>query len=67
MLSPKCDLDKPGVKRLDQVGSYAVIANKKLHDKGRSHRFTVVNTSQQWVDSIHQNYDEALSYTRKLM
>jgi len=66
MLSPKCDLNKPGVKRLDQVGGFAVIANKKLHDSGKSQRFAVVNTGEQWVDSIHANYGEALSYTQKL-
>jgi hypothetical protein len=67
MLSPKCDLDKPGVKRLDQVGGFAVIANRTLHDSGKSRRFAVVNTSDRWVDSIHTNYSEALSYTRRLM
>ena len=67
MFSPKCDLDKPGVKHLNQVGGFAVIANKKLHDTGKSRRFAVVNTSEQWVDSVHQNYSEALSYAQKLM
>lgn len=66
MLSPKLDLDKPGVKRLDQVGVFAVIANKTLHDKGQSRRFAVVNTSEPSVDSIHKNYSEALSYTQTL-
>jgi hypothetical protein len=67
MLSPKCDLDKPGVKRLNEVGGFAVIANKKLYDNGKARRFAVVNTSEQWVDSIYANYGEALSYTQKLM
>jgi hypothetical protein len=67
MLSPKCDLDKPGVKRLNQVGAFAVIANKKLHNRGKSRRFAVVNTRAQWVDSVHENYREAISHTQKLM
>lgn len=67
MFSPKCDVDKPGVKYLNQVGGFAVIANKKLHDSGKSHRFAVVNTSGCWVDSVHTNQREALSYTQKLM
>lgn len=67
MLSTKCDLNKPGVKRLNQIGSFAVIANRQLHDSGKSRRFAVVNTSEQWVESLHENYSQALSYTQKLM
>ena len=67
MLSPKCDLDKRGVTRLNQVGGFAVIANKQLHERGKSHRFAVVNTNECWVDSIHTNYGEALAYTQTLM
>ena len=67
MLSPKLDLDKPGVKRLDQVGPFAVVANKKLYNDGKSTRFAVVNTRKQFVDSIHGNYREAISYARNLM
>src|SRR5262245_27199437 len=67
MFHPKIDLEKPGVKRLGQMGAFAVIANKKLHDNGKAHRFAVVNTLEQWLDSIHPNYQEALSYTQSLM
>ncbi len=67
MLSSTCDVNKPGVKRLDQVGNFAVIANKKLYDGGHSRRFAVVNTIERWVDSVHGNYREAVNYTHHLM
>jgi hypothetical protein len=67
VFSPKCDLQKPGIKRLNQVGGFAVIANKKLHDHGKSQRFAVVNTSEQWVDSVHTDYKKALAHTQKLI
>jgi hypothetical protein len=67
MLTPRCDLDKPGVMRLNQVGGFALIANKKLYDSGKSHRFAVVNPGDQCVDSIHEDYNEAVSYIQRLM
>ena len=67
MLAPRCDLNKPGVKRLDQAGGFALIANKTLYDSGKSHRFAVVKPGAQCVDSIHADYNEALSYIQKLM
>jgi hypothetical protein len=67
MLSPKLDLDKPGVKRLEQVGPFAVIANRKLFEHGKSTRFAVVNTHKEFVDSVHENYRAALSRARNPM
>jgi hypothetical protein len=60
------DLNKEGIVRLDQVGSYAVIANRKLHEQGRAGRFAVANVKELWVDSVHLNRAEALSTTQKL-
>jgi hypothetical protein len=67
MLTPRCDLNKPGVMRLNQVGGFALIANKKLYEIGKSHRFAVVKPGAQCVDSIYEDYNEALSYIQKLM
>jgi len=67
MSSSTCNLDKPGVIRLNQIGTFAVIANKQLHDKGKCGKFAVVNTKQQSVDSSHPDYPTALSYAKKLL
>lgn len=64
MMLNRCDLNKPGVKQLNRQGTYAVIANRKLYDSGKSNKFVVVNTSERWVESIHHNFQEAVSYTR---
>lgn len=67
MLTPRCDLNKPGVKRLEQAGGFSLIANKKLYDSGKSHRFAVVKPGARCVDSVYDDYDEALSHIHKLM
>lgn len=66
MYSSKCNPDKPGVKRLDEIDGFAVIANKELYDQGRAQRFAVVNTKEHWVDSVHENRREARAYTETL-
>lgn len=52
---------------LNQVRGFALICNKKLYEIGKSHRFAVVKPGAQCVDSIHEDYNEALSYIQKLM
>jgi hypothetical protein len=67
MYSNKCDLrGKPGIQRLDSVGPYSVIANRKLHERGRSSRFAVVNEREAWVDSVHPTPDRAMAVARVL-
>jgi hypothetical protein len=67
MYSDKCDLrGKTGIQRLERVGPYSVIANRKLHAQGRSHRFTVVNERDAWVDSVHPTVDRARAVARTL-
>ena len=60
------DLRKVGIIRLDEIGAYVVIANKKLYELGRAGRFAVANAREHWVDSVHLSRDEALSFTQKL-
>ena len=62
MYAEKCELQgRSGVKRLESVGAYVVIANKILDDRGRSSRFTVVNEREAWVDSVHSTPAMAMS------
>ncbi|HLU09946.1 MAG TPA: hypothetical protein VK003_09790 [Oceanobacillus sp.] len=67
MLAPRCDLNKPGVKRLNQAGGFSLIANRKLYESGKSQRFAVVRPGARCVDSVHEDYDEAISYIQTLM
>ncbi len=60
------DLNKVGIIRLDEAGAFAVIANRELHEKGRAARFAVANMTEQWVDSVYDDLDQALSTTQKL-
>lgn len=62
----RADLNKSGVIRLDEVGVYAVIANRTLHERGAATKFAVANLQEQWVDSVHFDRAAALSTTRKL-
>ena len=66
MFSAQCSLDKMGVTRLDELGAYAVIVNKTLHERGRAGKFAVVNVSEEWVDSVHGTHNEALSWAQEL-
>ena len=60
------DLNKVGIIRLDEVGSYAVIANRELHERGKANRFAVANMKELWVDSVHLDRSAALSVTQQL-
>ncbi len=56
-----------GIKRLDKIGTYLVIANRTRFDEGDSHRFTVVNELEKWVDSVHGSHRAALKRAQKLL
>jgi hypothetical protein len=54
MFSDKCKLQGlNGIKQLDRVGPYLVIANRQRHEKGGSNRYALVNESELWVHSVH--------------
>ena len=57
---------KNGVKWLNQEGPYAVIVNKMLYAWGKAGKFTVVNVSEAWVDSVYRSLDEAVVAARQL-
>ncbi len=66
--SERCKLQgRSGIKRLDQIGTYLIIANKTLFDEGVSHRFAVVHELEKWVDSVHGSHRSALKHARKLL
>ena len=60
------DLNKNGIIRLDEVGVYAVIANRELHEQGKASRFSVANLNELWVDSVHSDRGVAVSITQQL-
>lgn len=60
------DLNKVGIVRLAEVGPYAVIANRLLHEQGSARKFAVANTKEQWVESVHRDRYEALSTSQRL-
>ncbi len=66
--SDQCKIQgRSGIKRLDRVGSYLVIANRTRFDEGDPHRFTVVNELEKWVDSVHGSHRAALKRARNLI
>ncbi|HET7011506.1 MAG TPA: hypothetical protein VFI11_12095 [Anaerolineales bacterium] len=67
MYAEKCDLrGKRGVQRLERIGPYSVIANRALHEEGKSSRFAVVNEPEAWVDSVHPSEARAISTAQSL-
>ncbi len=66
--SERCTLQsRPGVKRLEQIGTYLIIANKARFYEGTSHRFAVVNESGKWVDSVHGSHRAAVKHAQRLV
>lgn len=62
MHTEPCDLEgKKGVKELDRREPYAVIANRELHERGRSGIFAVVNVDREFVNSVHTRHAAAKS------
>ena len=55
-----------GLTWLDKAGSYAVVANRKLHRKGLATKFAVANPHQRLVTSVHGTPDEALAVAQTL-
>jgi hypothetical protein len=55
-----------GLKWLGGTGSYTVITNKKLHEKGKASKFAVANPRHGVVTTVHGSPDEALDIARTL-
>ena len=66
MFSEKCTLqDRDGIKRLDQVGAYLVITNRRLYEIGAARRYTLVNDTKRWVHSVHGSQLAAVVFAQK--
>jgi hypothetical protein len=55
-----------GLKWLDRAGSYAVVTNRKLHNKGKARKYVVANPRERLVTSVHGSADEALNIAQAL-
>jgi len=66
MFSEKLRLhNQSGIQRLDQVGAFLVIANKRLYETGKPRKYTLVNETEQYVHSVHGSYRAAVVYAQK--
>jgi len=66
MFSEKLRLQaKSGIKRLEQVGAFLVIANKHIYETGKPRKFALVNESEQYVHSVHGSQRAAVVYAQK--
>lgn len=55
-----------GLKWVEQAGSYAVVANRKLHRRGLASKYAVANPRQRLVTSVHGSADEAMMVAQAL-
>ena len=55
-----------GLEWLNESGAFAVIANRKLYARGKAGKYTVVNTNERWVDSVHDSFDNAADHVQTL-
>ena len=66
MFSEKCKLQgRDGIKRLDRVGAFLVITNRRLYEIGESRRYTLVNEAKRWVHSVHGSQHAAVVFAQK--
>ncbi len=66
MFSEKLRLqNQSGIQRLDQVGAFLVITNKRLFQTGKPRRFTLVNETEKYVHSVHGSRRAAVVYAQK--
>jgi hypothetical protein len=66
MFSEKCKLEgRSGIKQLDHVGPYLVIANRRLYETGAARRYTLVNEAELCVHSIYATQHAAVVFALK--
>jgi hypothetical protein len=67
MFASKCVITgKPGIKDLNHLGAYSVIANKELFDHGKASKYAIINTQKAWVESVYLDFNKASSALRSL-
>lgn len=55
-----------GLKWLEEAGPYAIVTNRKLHNKGRASKYVVANPRERLVASVHTSPDDARTVARAL-
>ena len=66
MFSEKLRLqNQSGIQRLEQVGVFLVITNKRLYETGKPRKFTLVNEIEKYVHSVHGSQRAAVVYAQK--
>ena len=55
-----------GLKWLGESGSYAIVTNRKLYDKGKASKYVVANPRERLVTSVHTSPDDARTVARAL-
>ena len=65
MFSETCNVNKPGVQRVDRVGPFVVIANKQRYEDGKSRKFALVHEDQRCVHSVGGTERSAVVYAQK--
>jgi hypothetical protein len=66
MFSEKFELrGRTGIQRLDRVGAYLVITNRRLYEIGLARRYALVNEAKPSVHSVHGSYHPAVVFATK--
>jgi len=66
MISVRCQVqDRNGIKQLERIGPYLVIANRQLYEMGESRRYTLVHEVERWVHSVHGSLHAAVVFAQK--
>jgi hypothetical protein len=66
MFSEKCKLQGlNGIKQLDRVGPFLVIANRRRYETGGSRRYTLIHEAKLQVHSIHGSQHAAVIFAQK--
>ncbi len=65
MYAQRCVLEgKSGIEELAHRDAYAIIANRTLYDRGKAHKFTLVNVKRSRIENVYPSLNEARSALR---
>lgn len=53
------------LKRLDRVGPFLVITNKRLYHTGRPNKFVLINDFDNYVESVHGSQYAAVTNAQR--
>lgn len=67
MYTETCRLEgKSGIVWIEKADDFAVIANKALYKMDQANNFAIVNTNEEWVDSVHPTQSSAQTFLSNL-